>query len=446
MPCSLKQTGRVIFSAIAGVNEQHNLAPLQAYSLNFLLVLSLTLLVGPPLVEGQTILYDWQGGAGGVLLSWPTNLIRTEPVPFVIRNINNLMYSYGISGSCSQNAVEPWRIVAPVISPVISNVTNPQRAPSPDPCETAADQAKSDWNSFETSFTTFRGLPASTSTGSSCSVTAPCRLTLEAAETTLWQPVDSALQKAKNSITNAINQCSANPEAVVQMQTLASKLSDVENWYNAPHTWQGTASISPDSNCTFTINETYLGAATSPARTVTFIAGQPRMTVTVGPLFSELEDRSYSVVTTPPASGSTTNQTVLQVNGVSKFSPYLAGLLNFAVPVPNDWLNGESGGFAISTGPVIRIGSQTSSSPFGWFAGGSYHLYHLLYVSAGVHIGEFSDFPAGFTANGQPVPPGFPTPVGINRTSARFAFSVSFKASDLSALGKTGGSAKQSSP
>jgi hypothetical protein len=321
-------------------------------------------------------------------------------------------------------------------------MASPQAAPpQPGSCDAAVTQATSDTNSLVTVFTAFRKHPE-TNTG--CSATAPCRIPLNDALILLQQDVNPALATAKASVAGAINACQADVASLAKVRALAAQVDSVGDWASASHTWQGSAAISPDSSCTFAISETYQGIATTPAKSVTFTAGQPRMTLSAGPLFSEVQDRSYSVVTTPPATGSSTNQTVLQVKGISKFSPYLVGLLNFAVPVPRDWWNGESGGLAISTGPVVRVGSQTTASPFGWFVGGSYHVYHLFYVSAGAHIGSFSDFPAGFTANGQTVPSGFPTPVGISRTSTRFAFALTFKASNLSALGKTAGTAKAS--
>jgi hypothetical protein len=215
----------------------------------------------------------------------------------------------------------------------------------------------------------------------------------------------------------------------------------LDKWYTSSHDWTGAVSVVPDSSCTFTITETYQTADTTPAVTVTFTAGQPRMTISIGPLFSQIQDRSYSVVTAPPVAGTTTNQTVLQVNGISSLTTYLTGLLNFSLPLEHDWLNGERGGFALSTGPVVRVGGQSSASAFGWYAGASYHLYHLIYLTAGAHIGQFAGMPVGFSSPGQVVPSSFPTPTPQNRTTARFAFAITLKAKDLTGLGTTGAKA-----
>jgi hypothetical protein len=255
--------------------------------------------------------------------------------------------------------------------------------------------------------------------------------------------VAAPLQTAVTNINTAINSCQLAPQSSADAQALKKQADQLQAWYDTPHNWTGNVSVIPDSNCTFTIAESYQGNPTTPTVTVTFTAGQPELTLSAGPLFSEIQDRSYSVVTAPPANGSSTNQSLLQLSGNSTLTTYLTGLLNFSLPFTQNLLNGENGGLAISTGPVLRVGGQSTSSAFGWYTGLSYHLYHYLYVSAGAHIGQFAGFPAGFTAANQPVPSGFPTPVAQNRTTARFAFAITLKAKDFSALGT---SAKASAP
>lgn len=249
------------------------------------------------------------------------------------------------------------------------------------------------------------------------------------------------LAVARTAIGKAINSCSIAPQTASAAQALQEQATALDKWYNTPHEWTGMVSVIPDSSCSFSITESFLTADTTPNVTVSFTAGQPRMTVSVGPLFSEIQDRSYSVVTAPPANGTSTNQTVLQVGGLSRLSTYLTGLLNFSLPFQRDWLNGERGGFALSTGPVVRVGGQSSTSAFGWFVGPSYYLYHLVYLSGGIHVGQFAGMPAGFKMPGQMVPSGFPTPTPLARTTVRLSFAITLKAKDLTALGKTGGKA-----
>ena len=400
----------------------------------------------------DNVIFDWQGGTGGTLKTYPIDLNSTRRVKLTVDNVNNLLYTYGVTGSCVQNAADPWGAISSLMAPTTTAVaapaatqkdlkqtSGPQAAPPPTACQTAVPTSNASAKQFRSDYNAFMKTPV---TIPGCTATAPCRIPLsdsEDAESAIQAELSGALADVDNAIkacrsagdTQAVPDLTANQ---VALQTVQNRLTRV---MTAPHRFSTWVSVPPDSTCNFTIIESSNGTPTKPAQTIQFVAGQPRMTLSAGALVSELQPRSYSTVTAPPASGSTTNQTELQVNGRSRFNFYLTGLVNIAVPV--SWLNSERIGTAISAGPVVRVGSQSTSFPVGFFAGGSLHLMHLIYLSAGAHVGQFSDYPAGFTAPGQVVPSGFPTPVGQDRTSVRFAFAITFKAKDLSALGsKTG--------
>jgi len=310
-------------------------------------------------------------------------------------------------------------------------------------CASDTAKANTDWNNVKTQVDLLKNAPAPDG-DKTCTSSKPCRISLGTTQKTWDDKVEAPLQTAESDIATAVNSCSAAPQTASGPEELLKQAQALRKWYTSSHDWTGAVSVVPDASCTFTITETSVSADTTPAVTVTFTAGQPRMTISVGPLFSEIQDRSYSVVTAPPAVGGTTNQNVLQINGVSTLTTYLTGLLHFSLPIGNEWLNGERAGLAISTGPVLRVGGQSASSAFGWFAGPSYHLYHLIYLTAGVHIGQFGGLPAEFASAGQIVPSGFPTPTAQNRTTARFGFAITLKAKDFTTLGTTG--AKASAP
>jgi len=44
------------------------------------------------------IVFDWQGGSGGTLATYPVNLNSTKQITFTVDNVNNLLYSYGNHG------------------------------------------------------------------------------------------------------------------------------------------------------------------------------------------------------------------------------------------------------------------------------------------------------------------------------------------------------------
>jgi hypothetical protein len=390
------------------------------------------------------IVYDWQGGSGGTLASYPISLNSTKQITFTVDNVNNLLYSYGITGSCVQNAADPWGSISTLLVPAAAAKTTPPAgkapaaAPAPNSCAVQVPKSNASIKKFQDDYNAFLQLPIKNPSNAACSATAPCRVSLSDAEAALT-PIQIELRSALSDAKNAIAACQAESDtaATFGLTTNEASIEAVQNHLDtlSPHSWSTTVSVPPDSTCNFSIIESYNGTATKPPQTVQFVAGQPRMTLSAGALVSELQARSYSTVTAPPATGSTTNQTELKVDGKSKFSFYLAGLVNIAVPV--SWLNKESVGTALSLGPVIRVGSQSTSFPVGFFAGGSLHISHLLYLSAGAHIGQFSDYPAGFTSAGQVVPSGFPTPVGQDHTSVRFAFALTLKAKDLSGLGSS---------
>jgi hypothetical protein len=60
-------------------------------------------------------------------------------------------------------------------------------------------------------------------------------------------------------------------------------------------------------------------------------------------------------------------------------------------------------------------------------------LYRRFYITSGVHIGEFADFPAGFNDNSQ-VPANFGELKPVKRWTGRFAFSISFRTASFSGL------------
>jgi hypothetical protein len=179
------------------------------------------------------------------------------------------------------------------------------------------------------------------------------------------------------------------------------------------------------------------------------------LTLSGGFLFTKLQARSYAAVSqpVPPPAGSPpntlpTSQTVLGVSGLGRgMRPTLVALFNYHAPWRMGKLNTRDFGFAFSVGPVIEIASgKADTSKFGAFVGGSYHLWQRLFVTAGVHFGEFADFPQGFNAPGNVLPANFGTLSPVKRWTGRFALAVTFQGKDLSGLtpqgsGKAGAAA-----
>lgn len=147
---------------------------------------------------------------------------------------------------------------------------------------------------------------------------------------------------------------------------------------------------------------------------------QGAFTLSLGPIFSQLQSRQYISAAIPNSTGTGTSN-VLAVQNGSSYRAAGAALVNFALP------RLSKGGFALfaTTGPTIKSAADNTSS-FGWFAGASIGLHKLLYVTPGFHYGEFADFPRGY-AEGTPIPPGVATPTPLKRYTWRFGFGISFR-------------------
>jgi hypothetical protein len=141
-----------------------------------------------------------------------------------------------------------------------------------------------------------------------------------------------------------------------------------------------------------------------------------------------LHARSYSSVTAPDPADPTKTNNVLSVDGGGGARPALAALLNYHIPS----LSTRRVGLAVSAGPLFDIANgKADTSHFGFFGGPSLHLWNRLYLTPGIHFGEFADLPLGFSQAGQPIPTGMGTPAARKRYTAHFAFGITFKASEL---------------
>lgn len=236
-----------------------------------------------------------------------------------------------------------------------------------------------------------------------------------------------------------IDQLLSSPACNLSDQTeLGKKLRAVrgslQSAKDAVHEVVFKSSISPDLDYSCVITE-YLNRQPTKDGTMT-ISVKPKnviVTLSLGQLFSGISNRRYSAVTVPNADSSATAN-VLGVEGNS-FSTSIAALANFRLPIRKVY--GDDWGLDATAGPVFRLNSQNSVSSVGFFAGISLRLYRYLFVTPGFHIGQFADFPQGFRSIGQPIPPNFPTPQSVNRTTARFGIAISFQTKDFKSLGSS---------
>jgi hypothetical protein len=203
----------------------------------------------------------------------------------------------------------------------------------------------------------------------------------------------------------------------------------IERKLGSTHAISVPITLHPDTDYTIVVTEKYKGAITvdgaknfvvSPASTV--------LTLSSGFGATWLEGRAYVAASAPGANPGDANRTLLRVDGTG-VRPAVPALLNYQLPIPTngDW------GFAISSGPVFAFNSGTSnSSSLGVFVGGSVHLLHRFYITPGLHLGEFADYPTGFSEPDQPVPANFGELVPMKRWTMRFALMFTYRTLDLS--------------
>lgn len=156
----------------------------------------------------------------------------------------------------------------------------------------------------------------------------------------------------------------------------------------------------------------------------------PILSSSAGFLLTWLQARSYTSATAPNPSDPTTTQNVLNVDYGKGVRPALLVLLTGNIP----GLNSHNFGLGLSAGPVFDISNgKADTSHFGFFGGPSVRVTPWIYLTPGVHVGEFADFPQGFTHSGQVIPANTGTPTPQKRYTARLAFSITFKLKDLGA-------------
>ena len=382
----------------------------------------IAILAGLPSVacSQQTITISWPSKQ---LLSQAITVNGNTPVTVTLQNVNDLLYTYEVT-----------LVATPMPTPTILTGAATAKTPAAVPTECVVPQQQ--LNSITGAFTAWQLDPWLDSTNKP-TLKAPASVALTTTSTYFQADIQTPLTAVGSLLGNAAPLCT-DPAL---RQTYANLVTISNTWLaklSGSHSASISAVLEPLNNYTIHIREYSIGSPThSPtltnactdstgAATDCLIQYQPKtdiISISGGFLFSELQARTY-------ARGSSPNSTdsVLAVNGNS-MSSLLAALVN--VKLPCVWVTcsakDNAYGLAVSIGPVYSL-NGTDVSKVGLFGGLSLSLWKYLYLTAGTHVGQFADFPPGFTHAGQDIPASFTgalTPVG--RTSARFAFGVTFK-------------------
>jgi hypothetical protein len=377
---------------------------------------------------GQEVVVDW---ASKKVTSQPSTVEKATKATVRIDNVNDLMFTYSISYQLKPAEISDFDSIAKAFS-----IAGKAAAGEAVACDFSVVLAS--MKAFSDAEDAFHNLPA---TNKGCSESKPCNITLQQAQDAWQQSVQPKLVSAQNELADFIKACPSNNYQQA-IKAANDSIDQAVASVNGPHSIQKANAIelAPDNVTSLGIDQLWKDIPTTDGSySVDLKPSNNRLNLSAGALFSEVQNRSYLVRTIPTGTG-TTN--VLSVDGISTFSPTAVALLNYEIP-HLDW---ERFGFAVSTGPVFRLGSKSDTSSFGYFAGVSMHLFHRFYITPGYHLGQYADFPAGFSQPNQVVPPGFATPTPVTRWTWRFGFALSYKAKDFSQFGLSGSVNQSSSP
>lgn len=377
-------------------------------------VVSLVLLMAaiafaPQLAKAQDIVINWASNSDKPE-SYPTSVNRAQPFPVKITNINDILYTYKVT-HFSQSV--PPDVFAN-ISEAMGRALRIQGAGGAlAPCE-AFNKLEKVTKSIDDMWKEAEKLDS-----------IPLAQSIETWDK-IWAQLktldDKSAEKEPCDKTGQEKYAAAYPTVAAQAQLIQQRRM-------SNHEFQDIATIGPDTLNTFTVTEFFKGAQTKKTKTVTFSTGSDRLVLSAGVLFSGVPDRSYQARKTPAST-----ENVLVVEGNSKYRPEGVLLLNFALPIPE--LDSDKAGFALSAGPVVRFGSNSEASGLGFFTGISAHINRLIYITPGLHFGQFADFPVGF-GEGSTIPANFGELTPVKRWTGRFALAVSFRTKSFSGLGKT---------
>lgn len=367
---------------------------------------------------GQDVVVDW---AAKKVTSQPSSVEKNTTATVQVNNVNDMMFTYSISFQLKPLQASDFDAIAKAFS--IAGKAAAGEAVTCDISKVLASQ-----KALADAEAEFLNMPA---TNQGCSKSKPCDVTLQQAQAAWKQSVQPKVDSAQTDLSDFTAACTSDSfQPAVKSATDA--INQALNTINGPHSIlkPNAIQMSPDAITSLEVDQLWMGVPTTNGTySVDLQPSNNRLTLSAGALFSEVQNRSYTVSAVPNSAGTGTSN-VLSVAGVSRFNPTGVALLNYEVP-GLDW---ERVGFALSSGPVFRLGSKSDASSFGYFAGVSVHLFHRFYITPGFHLGQFADFPPGFSAN-RLVPSGIGTPTPVNRWTWRFGFAFSYKAKDFGQFG-----------
>jgi hypothetical protein len=396
-----------------------------------LLVAFFLIIVANSAARAQDVVIDW---AKKQIQSAPAEINSPRRITIAVVNVNDMLYTYTVSVTAVPRQISDSDAIGALLNSLASGPAVSGRGGILD-CTKWQDLEKA-VAALQAKFNAILNAPKAGKTADGKDCIGYCSITL-AETTTKWNSDISPQLPGIISLINTVppgclegSQITALKDFQDQITTFDKQLSGTN------HQVSIVTTFAPDNDYRIDVSEFYNGQTTdNGVRQLTISPSSSILTLSLGPVFSEIQNRSYGIRTVPAPTAANPNNTnnVISVDGASSFTPYVAALLNYRIPL-NKWIFDEHP-LTVTSGPVVRVSSGQGASAIGYFAGVSVTLFNRLFLTPGVQVGQFADFPQGFTAAGQSVPPGITTLTPTNRNTVRFAFGISYKTHDFSKVG-----------
>jgi hypothetical protein len=368
-------------------------------------------------IVAAQVVYDWKTKT----LESSPKIHRSQVVRFKIENVNDILFKYSIEVTQTPISSDgEWGI----ISQFMGLNTQAGGNAAANACTNDLGNAVDLLKQVSTAISNDAKLPAGYANSRPHS-SVPLKDSLDAwaSHRTLIGTFTVAADEARSS-------CAGSPSLAtfeIARKVFDDSVRAIENKVNSSHEFISDVRVSAGNDISVAVRELF-NTEEIDKQKFSF-SGVDILTLSAGALFTAIPDRSYESRKTP---NSTEN--VLAVEGNSRATPAVVALLNYSLG--SFGLDREAGGLALSAGPVVRFGTQGTSSSFGFFTGLSAHLRHRIYFTPGVHFGQFADFPVGFS-NGSTIPANFGELTPVKRWTTRFGFAITFKTKDFSGLGSS---------
>lgn len=402
-------------------------AQIRSTAATILLIMIVALAAGT--AHGQDVVLDWSNKK---ILSSPIEVQKGNPLKVQVTQINDILYEYSVTVQVTTDSSDDFSLLAMLLP---SAPSGPKAAVSADPCVEGYKNAIEQTGNIKADLT---GSAFNPDDGHGYYTSIPLSTTL--AE---WNGPIQAAYKQLQSEVKVLTNCTDDNAKNFLAKTyppIKTSIESIQKKVDGNHTATGQAPASTGDvvSATITVSEKWKGVETvkppnpKAAPYTETLKFTSVLRLSAGVLFSQVQQRSYLSRTIPSTSGTGTTN-VLGVDGDSTLTPYLVGLLNYRLPIPEV----KNFDLWLASGPTLRItNSGSNSSAFGFFGGVSISLWSRFFLTPGVHFAQFAGVPAGLSVGGT-IPANFGQLQSINRWTARFGFSVTFKTLTLGALTKS---------